>query len=139
MPAHLKADDERLRRNAPTFQWVNLPASGRQDPPPPLPSGRDWAPTTLEAWARLWSKPQALMWDPDSPDLVNWALLREQMLTDPRPSISAEMRAIHDRLGLNPKSMLQLKWRIVDEVDAPAAEPAGGRARKRYSHLKPVG
>lgn len=47
------------------------------------------------------------------------------------------MRQIEDRHGLNPKAMLQLRWRIVD-AESESTISARGKGRERYGHLKPV-
>lgn len=136
----MKPDSERQRRNAPTFDWVNLPASGREGEPPAMPKGREWSETTREAWADLWRTPQATQWDATWPEFFSWCSLRDQMLEEPKPTTSAELRMIHDRLGLNPKAMLQLRWRIVEPSEAEKPEKVkGAQARKRYGHLQVAG
>lgn len=61
---------ERRRRNAPTIPTTNLPAGGRDDPPPRLPawihlgkSGRAW-------WRWAWATPQAAAWSDGFIDLI---------------------------------------------------------------------
>jgi len=67
------------------------------------------------------------MWQ--SPEVVErLALLWERLWVADEPSASllAEMRAIEDRLGLNPRAMLQLRWRIGPPTEAkvsPIARP----------------
>lgn len=136
----MKADSERQRRNAPTFEWVNLPASGREGDPPVMPAGREWSEVTRAEWARIWATPQATMWDSTWPDWLNWCLLREQMLEKPSASAASEMRQFHHKLGLNPKAMLDLRWRIVEPSEAEKPEKVkGAQARKRYGHLQVAG
>jgi hypothetical protein len=57
-----------------------------------------------------------------------WAVLHHDLVVGDRAaaSVSAELRQHEDRHGLNPKAMLQLRWRVVDEnADLPDnAKPA---------------
>ena len=118
--AYPKPDDQRINRVPPKFGWVDLPPIGRVGPPPPLPTSRQWIPETLRWWAQLWSKPQATMWVQDGSTLVTLACLYDDLHSGRyvAHTVSAEMRQHEDRHGLNPKAMLQLRWRIAD-VDAP--------------------
>lgn len=124
-----KPDGERARRNASTFSWVELPSTGRKGKPPVLPKWRLWDARTEKWWADLWRKPQALMWEQDGSTLTTLACLVDDLVVGKADAakVSAEMRQHEDRHGLNPRAMLQLRWRIVEA----AAEPA--KARKRAS------
>lgn len=120
-----KPDGQKVTRHAPQFGWTNLPAEGRQGPPPELPPVRMWTEFTRSWWKDLWATPQATQWAEDSPELIRLALLHETIWTadaerGPSPGILSEMRQIEDRFGLNPKAMMQMRWRI-DEPIAPAA------------------
>lgn len=42
-----------------------------------------------------------------------------------------EMREIEDRLGLTPKGMAALRWKIVEEETKPASRPGPGRTEQR--------
>lgn len=120
-----KSDSERVTRHKPKFEWVDLPAEGRLDPPPGLPKWRNWHPSTRKWWSQMWAKPQALMWEQDGSTLVPLACLYDDLIAGRATivQVSAEMRQHEDRHGLNPKAMLQLRWRIVgDEVKAARAE-----------------
>lgn len=74
----------RRRRNAPTIPATELPVSGRQGPPPPLPSwiklgveGRAW-------WKWAWSTPQAVAWGDDvgqEPMVARRASLEDTLAT----------------------------------------------------------
>ena len=124
-----KPDDERARRNAPTFTWTNLPA--RNDNPPPAPPTRPpdkrgdpqvWSPGSLEAWQRLWRSPQSTQWSEAMWPLVEqWLVLHEALITSSGAlsSLGASLANIGDRLGLSPKSLLQLRWRLPASADAP--------------------
>lgn len=144
MPAaYLKPDGQKVTRHAPTFDWVILPASGRKGPVPKLPGGTKWLKATREAWADLWSSPQAVAWDQSGRTLHSWAEAHHALQEAKKDGksvtpILAEMRSIEDRHGLNPKAMLQLRWRIVDDegvVVSQPSEPSQGRspARRRFT------
>lgn len=131
-----KADGERRRRNPPTFNWTMLPADGRKGPPPKLPrytpEGRSWLKATRDWWADLWSKPQATQWDPSSAELLARVIIYERMLRgEASASEISEARQIDDRHGLNPKSMLQLRWRIGDPDDPAPVTTTSKPARRK--------
>jgi hypothetical protein len=121
-----KPDDQRRRRNPPTFAWVELPKSGREGSPPRLPAWRQWQPKTKRWWKELWAKPQAVMWEQDGSTLLTLACLYDDLIAGRADAakVSAEMRQHEDRHGLNPKAMLQLRWLIRDESTEPGHEPA---------------
>lgn len=115
-----KPDGQKVTRHAPTFDWTLLPAAGRVGPPPKLPTGlRKWRKSTRDAWADIWSSPQATAWDQSGRTLHTWAALHHDLVEGERPtaSISAEMRQHEDRHGLNPAALLRLRWRIIDLSD----------------------
>lgn len=122
-----KPDDERRNRVEPRFGWVNLPAKSGLTPPP-LPAVRDWSEVTIGWWAELWSKGQATQWDPSGSSALPMAVLFQDLQDQPDrskvPGLLAEMRQHEDRHGLNPKAMLQLRWRITDDVPASTSKPA---------------
>lgn len=121
-----KPDDQRRRRNAPTFQWTFLPSEGRKDPSPDLPAWREWSAGLRAEWEFWWSTPQATAWDPSGHSLLRWAQLLDTVLTNPDApvSIHAQLLAIEDRHGFSPAAMLKLRWRIVaDELGEKRAEP----------------
>jgi len=157
-----KPDGQKVTRHEPAFGWVDLPAAGRPGPPPPLPSYVTWSVYTKRAWAEMWASPQATQWDQSGRTLVGWAELVEQKVraerarVSPPPALIAaglleikgweklfghkapavsvygELRQIEDRHGLNPKAMLQLRWRITSaEVAADDARPPVEDRRRR--------
>ncbi|MGD9996968.1 MAG: hypothetical protein AB7R77_05960 [Ilumatobacteraceae bacterium] len=136
MPAaYPKPDAERRNRNVKAFDWSDLPAAGRPGKPPKLPALRTWSAETRRWWAELWSKPQATAWDQTGSTAVGMAVLYEDLQhVDPArvAGLLAELRAHEDRHGLNPKAMLQLRWRIVkpEEPAVTASKPKTDR-RKR--------
>jgi hypothetical protein len=108
-------------RPRPTFGWVDLPAEGRSGPAPDLPTPPvwlnefgGWPVATRAAWKRLWETPQATQWDQSGKTLHGWAQLHAHCeLSGPQPSRVAEMRQHEDRHGLNPRALMQLRWRVV--------------------------
>ncbi len=124
-----KPDAERRRTNAPSFEWKILPTS-HDIAAPELPEWRIWQDRTREWWTNLWAKPQATQWVADGSTLFSLALLMDDVIagrTDVNKA-SPEIRQHEDRHGLNPKAMLQLRWRI-DEP--PAAEESAARPRRK--------
>lgn len=132
-----KPSSERRRTNAPEFQWVLLPATGRNAPAPKLPAkapgDQTWSKATRDWWARLWATPQATQWPDNDSSLFRLAALHERFWQgDATGAEMSEMRQIEDRHGLNPKALMQLRWRIVDEEVAEAAPlpPQSGRRER---------
>lgn len=127
MVGALKPDGQKVTRNAPKFDWESLPASGRVGPPPKLPPARKWTKATRDAWARVWAKPQAVMWDQSGDSMLAWAICHHEILIADDTGkalgpLMAEMRQVEDRHGLNPKALLQLRWRIVDDEGVAVSE-----------------
>ncbi len=135
MPAsYPKPDSERRNRSPKAFEWLDLPAAGRKGAAPKLPALRKWSTETKRWWSALWSTPQAVAWDQTGESLVRLALLYDDLqYLEPGKStgISAEMRAIEDRHGLSPKSMLQLRWRIVESESGRGAVARPTSARRK--------
>lgn len=135
MPAsYAKPDDQKVTRHARKLEWQLLPASGRPGDVPLLPEWRTWDPKTIEWWADLWRKPQAVMWAQDGSSLWTYACLYDDLIAGRAEAakVSAEMRQHEDRHGLSPKAMTQLCWRIADEDEAavkPSKPAAARRAR----------
>lgn len=132
--SYAKPDDQKVNRVPRKLEWQDLPVEGRDGPAPALPEWRAWAPATVEWWAELWAKPQAVMWAPDGSTLFALACLYDDLINGADiAKVSAEMRQHEDRHGLNPKAMAQLCWRI-GEGEQPKRKPAA----KRRSRLKVV-
>lgn len=145
-----KSDDERLRRNAPTFQWVTLPAAGYDGPIPQLPSTRPALQAASKTmWRTWWRSPMATQWlESDVPTLLR--LLRmidsEARGTLGNSADRAEIRQLLDRFGLTPRGRQQLRWviagddgvqesgpRVTESQDELAARREALRDRKRKS------
>jgi len=104
-----------------TLPTTQLPAAGRTDPPPPCPyqlgaAGAAW-------WSWAWRTSQAAGWsDGDAYFVARRGRLEDEEQTQP---VVREMREMDDRLGLTPKGLAALRWKIVpDEV--PKVETGGG-------------
>lgn len=140
-----KPDAERRTRHQQEFGWTDLPAAGRQGPPPPMPDTEDYS-ELADWWADLWSSPQAVAWDQSGRTLhgllhARWLLTETEVVVRnghelavaaaPRAALLSEMRQIEDRHGLNPKAMMQLRWRIVagEASQAPPTKPRAARRR----------
>ena len=133
--------------------WTSLPSEGRRKPAPAWPL-RTWVDLTAhllnqddlsakdkklpigqdaaraderesEIWAELWATPQAIIWERKraAHDVAlytrfMWAAEGGDM------KAAAEARQWSDRLGLNSKAMLSLRWKIAtDEVAAKRPAP----------------
>lgn len=130
-----KPDDQKVNRVPPKFDWTNLPAAGRSGAAPGLPVWREWQQRTVDWWVDLWTTPQAAAWDQSGRTLWRLAELRDDAFVGGSipAAISSEMRQIEDRHGLNPKAMLQLRWRVIDDGDeqGPTVERPMDDRRKR--------
>lgn len=136
-----KPAGERRRRNA-TVAMTQLPAEGRQGPPPawPLPGlleddeglfaileGRE-----AELWDELWATPQAVAWE-----RLRWLrtvarYVRFEVRAETGDlKAGAEARLLEDRLGLSPQAMLRLRWEVsADEVAEQRDERTSHAAKK---------
>ena len=113
--------------------WVDLPARGRKGKAPALPPiERDWLDATVAEWKRVWRSPQATRWDPSGRTLWRWVELLDRWLSDPESlnaPLLAEMRQQETEHGMTAKAMLQLRWRIADDVtEQPVKARTSGNA-----------
>lgn len=86
-------------------------------------------------WARMWTTPQATQWD----QMVHVAARRAQLediwaetVRDgkaPAP-VSGEMRMLEHELGLTPKAMKELRWRLAADEQHSASRPTPQRKRR---------
>ncbi|MFC4034552.1 hypothetical protein ACFO3J_24190 [Streptomyces polygonati] len=133
-------DPTALRRERDAGEWTILPAEGRQGATP------DWPLTDSnlregEFWERLWSKPQALMWERYDQGLEVALYVRrlcEAEKHDASVGLSTLLRQMADSLGLTTPGMRANRWKIdrsEDEAEeagaAPLVEPNSARARLR--------
>jgi hypothetical protein len=130
MPGPLP-DPNAIRRNAPTIPTTDLPASGRTTPAPDVPSWITLGEAGLAWWEWAWHTPQACGWsDGNLVTVAHRASLEDVLQGDEksRVSIIKEMREADARLGLTPKGMADLRWRVVDDTPADSAPRDGAVA-----------
>lgn len=96
---------------------VELPATGCELPVPPLPKGRTWAPAERARWKELWGSPQATQWDDAAIGTVAVLVVYEAAILSGAASawMAQEARYAAEALGLTPKAMAALGWRIVSD------------------------
>ncbi|MEU6339957.1 hypothetical protein ABZ883_03275 [Streptomyces sp. NPDC046977] len=95
---------------------VDLPAAGCLLPVPSMPAGRAWTDEDRARWEELWQSPQATMWDDTARGTVAVLLVYEAAVLAGTASAwqAQEARYAGEALGLTPRAMVQLGWRIVD-------------------------
>lgn len=98
---------------------VDLPAAGCDLPVPKMPPGRAWTKADRARWRELWQSPQAIMWDDTARGTVAVLLVYEAAILAGEASAwqAQEARYAADALGLTPKAMAALGWRIVDGAE----------------------
>lgn len=95
---------------------VDLPATGCDLPVPEMPPGCEWSEDDRARWSELWESPQAVMWDDTCRGTVAVLLVYERAILAGEASawMAQEARYAAEALGLTPKAMVALGWRIVD-------------------------
>jgi hypothetical protein len=93
---------------------VDLPADGCDLPVPALPAGREWTEHDRARWDELWQSPQATMWDDTARGTVAVLIVYEAAILAGAASAwqAQEARYASESLGLTPKAMASLGWRI---------------------------
>ena len=132
MPTPPKFDPQRGHRGrGPT----KLPAEGRLGEAPPWPFPGRVSAAERQAWADLWSTPQAVAWEKLGIGCVGEVarycrLFVQCQKPGTSSAVHAQATAIADRLGLTPKAMRLLLWEIVpDEVAEKRQESSSVRDR----------
>jgi hypothetical protein len=138
-----KDPSQRRRRNL-TPDTLQLPMEGYDGPIPDWPLSEATA-REMERWERLWKTPMAKAWVRMHIDVVVARYVRcaimveggdtddaaHRALTVAAAHLHSEVRQLEDRLGLNPLSLLRLRWEIAEvEVGDVAADPAPKRRLK---------
>jgi hypothetical protein len=95
---------------------IDLPATGCALPVPELPSGREWTSAEKARWAELWASPQACQWDETARGTVGCLLIYETAIFTGMASAwqAQEARYAAEALGLTPRSLAAMGWRIVE-------------------------
>ncbi|MDH2391255.1 hypothetical protein QCN29_21210 [Streptomyces sp. HNM0663] len=98
---------------------VALPAGGCTLPVPDMPAGREWSEADRARWRELWQSPQATQWDDTARGTVAVLLVYESAILAGTASawMAQEARYASEALGLTPRAMAALGWRIVDVED----------------------
>lgn len=119
-PRNHAKPNSRAHRRPPTAAaraaLVDLPAAGCDLPVPDMPPGRDWSSDDRTRWADLWSSPQAVMWDDTVTGTVAVLIVYEAAILAGNASawMAQEARYAADALGLTPKAMAALGWRVAE-------------------------
>lgn len=95
---------------------IELPATGCELPVPKMPSGRDWSQEQRARWRELWRSPQACQWDETARGTVAALLIYETAILagDASAWMAQEARYAAESLGLTPRALTQMGWRIVE-------------------------
>ncbi len=95
---------------------VELPATGCDLPVPDLPGGREWTDAEQVRWAELWESPQATQWDDTARGTVAVLVIYESALFSGEASAwqAQEARYASEALGLTPRALAALGWKIVE-------------------------
>jgi hypothetical protein len=96
---------------------VSLPADGCDLPVPDLPAGRVWTDVERDRWGELWGSPQATQWDETARGTVATLVIFEgAILADSAAAwMAQEARYAAEALGLTPRALVALGWRIEGE------------------------
>lgn len=103
--------------SGPRSALVELPAAGCTLPVPDPPKGRKWSREELERWRELWESPQATQWDDTARGTVAVLVTFEAAIFAGQAAAwqAQEARYAAEALGLTPRALAALGWRIVDE------------------------
>ena len=112
-------DPNALRRERDQGEWTILPASGRPGSAPEWPLV-DQSTREVDLWAKLWSKPQALMWQRLGQELEVALYVRNLSMAElpgAPVNLGTLVRQMADSLGLTTPGLRSNRWRIPgDEV-----------------------
>lgn len=95
---------------------IELPARGCDLPVPSLPAGPEWTDDQKARWEELWCSPQACQWDETARGTVAALVIYESAILSGEASAwqAQEARYAAESLGLTPRSLASLGWRIVE-------------------------
>lgn len=95
---------------------IELAATGCPLPVPEMPAGRDWSAVERSRWEELWHSPQANQWDETARGTVAALVIYETAIFTGKAAAwqAQEARYAAESLGLTPRAMTSLGWRIVE-------------------------
>ncbi|CUR54212.1 putative Predicted protein [metagenome] len=95
---------------------IELPAAGCSLPVPDIPEVREWTDAERARWSELWESPQATQWDETARGTVAALVIFESGIFSGSASAwqAQEARYAAESLGLTPRALGQLGWRIVE-------------------------
>lgn len=96
---------------------ITLPAGGCEDEVPEMPASREWDANEQARWEELWTSPQATQWDETAKGTVALLVAYESLLLGSKGSawVAQECRYAAEALGLTPKALTALGWRIAND------------------------
>ncbi|MGW4541344.1 phage terminase small subunit [Streptomyces chartreusis] len=99
-------------RSQPTAT-ITLPVETALDPPP-IPDEVEWTDAQRDRWRSLWTSPQSFMWDETAAGTVAVLITYETALLSGAASAwqAQEYRYASEALGLTPKAMQTLGWKL---------------------------
>lgn len=102
--------------SGPREALIVLPAGGCDLPVPDLPEGREWTGVQEARWTELWQSPQATQWDETARGTVAALVIYESAIMAGEASawMAQECRYASEALGLTPRALTMLGWRIVE-------------------------
>jgi hypothetical protein len=131
-------DPTALRRERDSGEWVDLPASGREGPPPEFPLTEQTA-REAELWESEWRRPQAVMWERNGQELevaLYVRSVRDAERLDAPVNARTLVRQQMDALGLTVPGLRGNRWRIVSEAAKPKSQPPGSRPPSAKERLR---
>ncbi len=83
------------------------------------PQGLKWSAADRARWRELWQSPQATQWDDTARGTVALLIVYEAAILAGKASAWKAQEARHagEALGLTPRTMAQLGWRIVEDAE----------------------
>ena len=103
----------RMPAKAQPTATVTLPLEVDLDPPE-IPDGVDWSEAQRARWRSLWTSPQSYMWDETAAGTVAVLVTYEAAILSGAASAwqAQEYRYATEALGLTPKAMQSLGWKL---------------------------
>lgn len=123
MPRPPKFDS---RHRHPKVGPLTLPSEGRSGPAPSWPLDVKATKQELEGWKALWATPHATAWESLGWTRTVARYCRAMVAAEvpgASPALLAQVTALEDRLGLTPKAMRLLLWRMSEETVESSEQP----------------